>query len=132
MRTRLHDALTATALLLVFAAPVSAVTLKAPSLILEGGIASTDVFPQPYLETHRILSGTGGLALDLHFNDRVSLEPGVLFVRRGTRLGESQVTDSGGNVIGSIKSYLTADYTQIPVMGRFEPPTESTFKPFAL
>jgi Outer membrane protein beta-barrel domain len=131
MRTRFHDALATAVLLVVLAAPARAFTMKAPAVILEGGVSSTDLFPDPYLETHRILSGTGGLALDLHFSDKFSLEPGVIFVRRGARLGDSQVTSFTGPG-GTIKSFLTADYTQIPVMGRFEPPTESMFKPFAL
>lgn len=132
MRIRLHDAVTTAVLLLALAAPARAFTVRPPAIILEGGLSSTGLFPDPYLETHRILSGTGGLALDLHFNDRFSLEPAVLFVRRGARLGDSQVTDSGGNPIGTIRTFLTADYTQIPIMGRFEPATESPFRPFTL
>jgi hypothetical protein len=132
MRTRVHHALTAAVVLLACAAPAQALTMKPPAVILEGGLSSTGLFPQPYLETHRILSGTGGLALDLHFSDRFSIEPAVLFVRRGARLGDSQVTDSAGNPIGTIQPFLTADYTQVPIMARFEPPTESIFKPFTL
>ncbi|MFI5371361.1 MAG: porin family protein [Candidatus Eisenbacteria bacterium] len=106
--------------------------LKPPAVTIEGGGASTGLFTEPYVETHRIASPTGGVALDVHLNPRISIEPGLLFVRRGARLGDSQLTDSGGNVVGTFQTYLTADYTEIPVMMRFEPPNETPFKPFAL
>jgi hypothetical protein len=120
------------ACLVVTGAPGSAHALKPPAITLEGGVASTGLFPEPYRETHRIASPTGGVSLDVHLNSRISIEPGLLFVRRGARLGDAQLTDNAGNVIGTFQAYLTADYTQIPVMMRFEPPSDTPFKPFAL
>lgn len=132
MRTTPRSVAVAAACVLALSVATSAHALEPPAVTIEGGVAGTGLFPQPYRETHRILSGTGGVELDAHVNSRLSIETGGLFVRRGARLGDSQVTDSGGNVIGSFQSYLTADYIQIPVMARFEPPTDTPFKPFAI
>ncbi len=114
-------------------APVAASAAVAfPAVTLEGGLSSTGITPDPWIETRRILGGAAGVSFDVHITERFSIEPGLLFVRRGTRLPDATIVDGGGQPGGTVTSYLTADYTDVPVMARFEPPTESTFKPFAL
>jgi hypothetical protein len=120
------------ALMLALLAPGAAYAFPFPAVTLEGGLSSTSLIPDPYQETHRILGGTGGVAFDIHINDRIAIEPELMFVRRGTRLGDAEAIDGGGAPLGSYSTYITADYTDVPVLARFEPTTESMFKTFAV
>jgi hypothetical protein len=124
----------ATAIVLVAAVslPPAASAFRFPAISIEAGGSSTDLQSPDYVQTHRIAGGTGGVAFDVHLGEQFSIEPGVLFVRRGARLPDIEVSDRGGNSLGTYQTYLTADYADVPVLGRFEPPTTNAFKPFAI
>ena len=112
--------------------PLAVSAFPLPAISIEGGVSSTDLLSSNYIETRRVVSGTGGIALDIHLDERFSIVPGVLFVRRGARLADSELTDSGGNSIGTYQSYLTGDYTDLEALARFEPPSTNAYKPFAI
>ena len=64
----------------------------------------------------------GGVSFGIPLAGGLSLQPEVGYVAKGTSLGNIDLTDSGGNVLGSAELLQTLGYLEVPVLARVSLP----------
>ena len=72
----------------------------------------------------------GGAAFTFGLGGGLALQPEVLFVTKGTSLGQVNVTDWNGNVVGTAEVIQACNYVEIPVLLRVTTPTAGALSPF--
>jgi hypothetical protein len=120
--------------ILVFAsAPAAA---EPPSYGLKAGLGIATLHgslpTDPFL-SHELRKGFGGgAALTFGLGRGLALQPEVLFVTKGTSLGQTNITDWNGTVIGTAEVIEACNYVEIPVLIRVATPTAGALSPFLL
>lgn len=133
MRSRIAVA-AATAVVLLFAGgPAAAV--PTPSIGLKGGLcASTFRGDLPSaLEPHSTKYGFGGgLSFSFDVGHGIGVQPELLFVMKGTSLGDLTLTDSNGTPVGTASVALAIDYIELPVLAHVTLPHRARTVPYLL
>jgi hypothetical protein len=98
------------------------------------GLASTTLrgdLPTDPFQAHEARSGFGGgAALTIGLRGPLALQPEILFVTKGTSLGQVKVTDWNGAPIGTTQVIQASNYVEIPVLLRVATPTTGALSPF--
>jgi outer membrane protein with beta-barrel domain len=120
--------------ILVFAsAPAAA---DPPSYGLKAGLGIATVHgnlpTDPFLAHGTRRGFGGGAAFTFGLGGALALQPEILFVTKGTSLGQANVTDWNGTVIGTTEVIQACNYVEIPVLIRVATPTAGALSPFLL
>ena len=121
--------LVAALLVMTIAAPARATVFGAA--FAKGGLSSSDLRGDTYVETRRLIAGTGGAGIQLWLWPNISLQTEALYVSKGTVLPDKEATDIGGNPIGTVKTSILSNWIEVPVLLRYEVPVASGLQPHA-
>jgi Outer membrane protein beta-barrel domain len=109
-------------------------TAGPPSYAVKGGLGIATVhgnLPTDPFFAHEPRKGFGGgAAFTFELGGGMALQPEVLFVTKGTSLGQVKVTDWNGNVTGTNEVIEACNYVEIPVLLRVATPTAGALSPF--
>lgn len=120
--------------ILVFAsAPAAA---DRPSYGLKAGLGIATLHgslpTDPFLAHEPRTGFGGGAAFTFELDGALALQPEILFVTKGTSLGQVNVMDWNGTVIGTTEVIQACTYVEIPVLIRVATPTAGALSPFLL
>ena len=110
------------------AAPI-AVAIKAglSAATLHGNLPT-----DPFVKHGTRLGLGGGLSVTIGMRGRFALQPEMLYVMKGTSLGEADLTNSSGTVIGTAKVTEANDYLEFPLLARVSIAARGPVAPYLL
>lgn len=107
-----------------------------PSYGLKAGLGIAtfhgDLPTDPFLEHGTRRGFGGGAAFTFGLGGALALQPEVLFVTKGTSLGQVNVRDWNGMVVRTTEVIQACNYVEIPVLIRVATPTAGALSPFLL
>lgn len=133
------------AITILFGLVLGLATAVAPTAIAAGGLLSYgvkaglaaatlngDLPTDPFFGHEKRLGFGGGAAFTFGLGGVFALQPEILYVTKGTSLGDVIITDWNGNPVGTAKVIQSCDYVEVPVLVRYSAPTGGGFAPFFL
>jgi len=106
------------------------------ALGIKGGLSAATLhgsLPTDALFQNGVRYGAaGGVSITVPFGGIFSLQPEVLFVQKGTSLGSVELTDQGGNVIGTADVFEAVDYVEFPLLARIGFRVPGPISPYVL
>jgi hypothetical protein len=121
--------------LLVLAVCVPVMSAAAPIAVgIKGGLSAAtlhgDLPSDPFVEHGTRLGVGGGLSVTIGMGGRFALQPEMLYVMKGTSLGDVDLTDDSGNSLGTARVTEAIDYLELPVLARAALPATALLRPF--
>jgi hypothetical protein len=118
--------------LTLIAAPAEAVTVH-----LKAGFSAATLhgeLPVDPFVTRGMRKGVGGgLAVSIPVRHGFSIQPELLYVMKGTTMGEVEFTDAFGNPTGQVATVIQVnDYLEVPVLARIDLPMRGASPPWLL
>jgi hypothetical protein len=122
--------------IIVVAVAASAIPSAATSVHLKAGFSAATLhgeLPTDPLVTRGMRKGFGGgLAVTIPVRHGLAIQPEVLFVMKGTTMGEFTYTDAAGNPTGVGTAVQANDYLEVPVLLRVDLPMGGSSPPWLL
>lgn len=117
-------------------AMASLVHAAAASVHLKAGFSAATLhgeLPTDFLFTRGMRKGFGGgLAVAIPVRRGLAIQPEVLYVMKGTTMGEFTFSDSSGIPTGSGRAVQANDYLEVPVLLRVDLPLRGGSPPWLL
>lgn len=106
------------------------------SVGFKGGLCAAtlhgDLPTDPFVSNATRYGFGGGVSLTFAMGGAFSIQPEILYVMKGTSLGSVDITDPGGNVLGTADLTEAVDYIEIPILARFGPTASGSLSPYLL
>ena len=103
---------------------------------LKGGLSAStlhgDLPTDPFVKNETRFGFGGGAFITVGVNRIVSVQPEILFAAKGTSLGNVDVTDPSGNVVGTADVIVKLDYLEFPVLVRLALPAMGGASPYVV
>lgn len=114
----------------------SFVSPAAASLHLKAGFSAATLhgeLPTDPFVTRGMRKGfSGGVGVTIPVRHGLAIQPEVLYVMKGTTMGEFTLTDAAGNATGVGSAVQANDYLEVPVLVRMDLPLRGSSPPWLL